>query len=50
MSVCLSVCMWEKKDIDIKNFTRSQLNHTGCNWTIQSDSGGCLPELGLLVF
>ena len=31
MSVCLSVCMWENWDIDIKNLTVSQLNHTGCN-------------------
>ena len=28
--VCLSVCMWENWDIDIKKFTVSQLKHTGC--------------------
>ena len=30
LSVCLSVCIWENCNIDIKNFTVSQLTHIGC--------------------
>ena len=34
LSVCLSVCMQENWDIDIKNFIVSQLNQAECSYLI----------------